>query len=193
MVDINALEAALEQDDDEQFMDEFPEALEGIEDDLETLLLEHPDTFQSLITRVATLDDPIELAEDEPETVERFFTIMWGSLELISEFVPSVQEEIDTDFRVQWVPEDSNVRWYAETDSEEGRISGGPGELETPDVTFKGETNTLFRMMGDDEFNSQQAFMQGEYEIEGQLPMAVQFGETMETVTENLEEANVSA
>lgn len=190
MADLQQLEDALEKDD-EQLLAELPEALEGVEDDLETLLVEKPDTFQKLVQRVSELDNADEFATEDPETVERFFTIMWGSLELISEVAPSVKDQITTEFRVQWEPTDTDIRWFAQTDTEEGRIFGGPGEVEDPEVTFKGETNTLFSMLGDEDFNPQQAFMQGEYQIEGELPKAVQFGNTMETVQDNAEDLNV--
>lgn len=190
MADLQQLEDTLEKDD-EQLLAELPEALEGVEDDLETLLVERPDTFEKLVQRVSELENADEFAREDPETVERYFTILWGCLELISEVAPSVREQIDTEFRVQWEPTDTDVRWYAQTDTEEGRIFGGPGEVDEPEVTFKGETNTLFSMMGDDDFNAQQAFMQGEYQIEGELPKAVQFGNTMETVQDNAEDLNV--
>ena len=187
MTDFTELEAALEADDEE-----LPAALsgplEGVDEEVGTLLAERPDLYRTLVTRVSKLAAADELVAEHPETADRFLATLWGGLAVIAREAPSVRAEIDDDYRVQWDADDSDAEWYAETDAEAGRVAGGPGRIDDPDVTFTGETATLFGMLGDDEFDPQQAFMQGAFGIDGDLPTAMAFGETMDAVQRRAED-----
>lgn len=190
MTNPEEIEDALDGDD-EAVLASLPGTLEGVDDDVETLLAEHPDTYERLVTRVSTLENADELVAEHPETADRFLSILWGGLEIIARVSPAVQEEITDDFRVQWDADDSDAEWYAETDADAGSIAGGPGRIDDPDVTFTGDTNTLFSMLGDDDYDPQQAFMQGDFQLDGDMQVALQFGQTMDAVQRNAEDMNV--
>lgn len=189
MTHADQIESALDGDD-EQVLADLPGTLEGI-DDVETLLADAPDAYQRLITRVSSLENAGELATEHPETAERFLTLLWGGLETITEVSSAVGDEIEADYRVQWVADDSELVWYAVTDADAGSVEGGPGRIDDPDVTFTGDTATLFSMLGDEEFDPQQAFMRGAFEMDGDLQVAMQFGQTMDAVQDAAEDLNV--
>lgn len=188
-VDYDRLATVLEQDDD-QLKADLPDALAGAEDDLETLLLEHPDCFESLSRRMSTLDGIAEYAEAEPETVERFFTILWGGLELISENVQTVREQVTNEYTVNWKATDSDVRFHMSSHPSSGTVSGGPGLHEDASLEFEGETDVLLSQLNDPDFNPVQAFMEGEFQLQGEVDQAMSFAQMMETVTENVENLN---
>jgi putative sterol carrier protein len=189
MTDPEAIEAALDGDD-EQVLEALPGTLDGAAADVEALLADHPDTYERLVARVSTMENAGELAAAHPETADRFLAILWGGLEVIARVSPAVREEITEDFRVQWDADDADAEWYAVTDADAGSIEGGPGRIDDPDVTFTGETSTLFSMLGDDDFAPQQAFMEGAFQLEGDMPAALQFGQTMDAVQRAAEDTN---
>lgn len=189
MPDTTAIEAALDGDDD-HVLAELPGTLVAAAADVATLLAEHPDIYERLVARVSTMDSADALAARHPETAERFLTVLWGGLEVIADVSPAVREEIDADYRVQWDADDADLEWYAVTDADAGTIEGGPGRVDDPDVTFTGETRTLFRMLGDDDFDPQGAFMEGAFQLEGDVQAALGFGGTMDSVQRAAEELN---
>lgn len=176
------LETLLEQPDDE-FKAGLPDVLPDVAEDLETLLLDHPDAFEGLVTRMGTLEDPAEWVESNQETAEQFFDVMWGCLNLISETIPEVQDAVNNSMSVNWVCDDTGLAWHMESDEDTGTIKGGAGETEGADLTFTGPTEIMLSMIGDDDFDGQQAFMQGKFQIDGQLPLAMQLESMMEAVT----------
>lgn len=188
-VDYDRLATVLEQDDD-QLKADLPDALVGVEDDLETLLLEHPDCFESLSRRMSTLDGMADYAESEPETVDRFFTILWGGLEVISENVQDVREQVTNEYAVNWTATDAPVAFHMTSDPSAGTVSGGPGLLDDPSLTFEGEADILLSQLNDPDFEPVQAFMEGEFQLDGDVNQAMTFAQMMETVTENVENLN---
>jgi len=183
------LATVLEQDDDD-LKTNLPEALDGIETDLETLLLEHPDAFESLSRRMSTLEGIADYAAEEPETVDRFLTVLWGGMEVISRNVPEVQEEITDEFQVEWIATDSDVAFHMVSDPDSGTVSGGPSALDDASLTLEGGTGILLSMLNDPDFNPVQAFTQGAFELDGPVEEAMQFAQMMETVTTNVENLN---
>jgi len=188
-VSYDELSRVLAQDDDELKAD-LPAALDGVESDLSTLLEDHPDTYETLTERVSTLDGIAAYAAEEPETVDRFLETLWGCMALITETVPEVQEEITEEFSVTWVATDSAVTFHMESDPDPGTVSGGPGRLDDPTLVFEGETDILFSMLNDPDFEPVAAFMDGEFELEGPVNTAMSFAQMMESVTTNVENLN---
>lgn len=185
----DAIAAALDGDD-EAVLEALPGTLEGVDENVETFLEEYPDTYERLIDRVSTLENAEELVAAHPETADRFLAILWEGLSIITAVSPAVEEAIADDFRIQWAGDDSEAAWYAITDAEAGDIEGGPGRIDDPDVTFEGDTATLFRMLGDDEFDPQQAFMESAFQLDGDMQVALQFGQTMDAVQRAAEGLN---
>lgn len=176
------LESLLEEPDDE-FKAGLPDVLPNVAEDLETLLLEHPDAFEGLVTRMGTMENPAEWVESNQETAEQFFEVMWGCLNLISETIPEVQDAVNNSMSVNWVCDDTDLAWHMESDEDAGTITGGAGEIDGADLTFTGPTDIMLSMIGDDDFDGQRKFMQGEFQIDGQLPLAMQLESMMEAVT----------
>ncbi|WP_136717975.1 hypothetical protein [Halorientalis salina] len=183
------LATVLEQDDDDLKTD-LPAALAGIEDDIDTLLLEHPDSFEALSLRLSTLDGIADYAAAEPETVDRFLAVLWGGLGLISENVPEVQEQVTEAFSVTWTATDSEVTFHMTSEPDTGTVDGGPGLLDDPTLAFEGETDILFSMLNDPDFNPVTAFMDGSFELQGAVDDAMAYAQMMETVTTNVENLN---
>jgi len=188
-VDYDRLATVLEQDD-EELKATLPAALAGVEDDIETLLLEHPDCFETLSLRMSTLEGIAEYAADEPETVDRFLTILWSGLGYISENVPEVQEEVTESFAVNWEATDSEVTFHMTSDADSGTVAGGPGLLDDADLSFEGETGVLFSQLNDPDFDPVKAFMDGKFQLDGAVNEAMTFAQMMETVTRNVENLN---
>lgn len=185
--DFDTLATVLEQDD-EAFVQRLPEALDGVEDDLETLLVSRPEVFERLSERMSTLDGIAAFASDEPETVDRFLGILWNGLGLITESALSVQEEVTENFDVNWVCEDSPASFHMISDADAGTISGGPGLLDDAELTFRGPTDVMFSMLNDPEFDGTLAYIQNRYEIVGSLERARTLNTMMATVNANMDD-----
>ena len=71
------------------------------------------------------------------------------------------------DVRVQWAADGVDAAWYAVTDA--GSIEGGPGRVDDPDVTFTGDVGTPSGMLGDDGLEPQQAFVDGAFQMNGDV------------------------
>jgi hypothetical protein len=183
----DALETVLEQPDSE-FKTNLPDALDGVAENLDELLVHYPKDFEQLTTRMSTLDEIAEYANNETATVNRFLTILWDGLGLITEMVPAVAEEVTEEYTVNWESTDSPVSFHMTSDPDAGTISGGPGVLDDTELTFKGTTDVMFSMLADEEFNGPLAFIQNRYEIIGSLERARSFNTMMETINENIEE-----
>jgi hypothetical protein len=181
------LEAVVEQPDD-QFKTTLPSVIDDVEENLETVLVEQPSTYEQLSTRMSTLDAIDEYAAQHTQTVETFIDVLWGGMELISRSAPEVQAQVDAKFTANWDPDDAPVGWHMTTDPDTGIVSGGAGLLEDPELTFSGPTEVLFRMLGDEEFNAATAFLRNTFEISGPLGTARSLGKTMETVVEHAHE-----
>ncbi|HET7322953.1 MAG TPA: hypothetical protein VFJ06_01335 [Halococcus sp.] len=179
------LETVLEQPDDE-FKANLPGALDGAAANTEQLLALHPDAFERLTERMSTLSDIATYANDEPDTIEEFITILWDGLSLITEMIPAVGEEVTEEFTVNWEATDSSVAFHMASDPEAGTIAGGPGLLDDPEIEFKGQTDVLFSMLNDESFNPTLAYVQNRYEIVGSLERARNFNAMMKTVNENM-------
>ena len=91
------------------------------------------------------------------------------------------------DVRVQWAADGVDAAWYAVTDSDAGSIEGGPGRVDDPDVTFTGDVGTPSGMLGDDGLEPQQAFVDGAFQMNGDVQVALQFGWTTDAVQRNAE------
>jgi putative sterol carrier protein len=181
------LEAVVPADDD-QFKRDLPDALAGFDDEaaIGELLLEHPDTYDALTRKVSTLDGIADYAREEPETVERFLTVLWSGQELVTEHVPAVREKVTDSFTVTWECEDSPIEFHMETDAESGRITGGLGPHGDAELVFRGPTDVLFSMLNDPEFQGVQAFLEGKFEIEGPIQKAQQLDATMQVATDHM-------
>jgi hypothetical protein len=186
--DFSTLADALEQSD-EEFTAALPAALDDVADDVAALLERDPELFESLTRRMSTLDGIADFASEDPETVEQFLSVMWTGMGIVAENVDAVRDAISGDYRVMWECEDSPITFHVETDADAGTISGGPGGLEDASVTFSGDTDTMFSMLNDPDFNAVQAFMQQEYSLDGPMGEAQQFGAMMETVSDSMEAA----
>lgn len=180
------LETVLEGSDDELTADlpsVLPEAAENPED----VLTSSPAAFRDLTERMATLEGVDEFAAEEPETVEAFLTLVWDGLGLISETIEDVQDAVAQEFSISWECTDVDVAWHMETDPDAGTIDGGPGELEGAELVFQGDADVLFSMLGDPDFDGTQAFMQGEFQIDGPIPKAQQLNQVMESAIDELD------
>lgn len=180
------LETVLEQPDNE-FKENLPDALDGAAANTEQLLALHPDVFERLIERMSTLDGIATYANDESETIEEFITVLWNGLSLITEMVPAVSEQVTEEFAVNWESTDSPVSFHMTSDPETGTIAGGPGLLDDPGIAFKGTTDVMFSMLGDESFNATLAYVQNRYEVVGSLERARNFNTMMDTITEDME------
>lgn len=181
------LEKTVSQPEDE-FKRDLPDALAGLDDEaaVAELLLEYPDTYDDLTWRMSTLDGIADYASEEPETVERFLTVLWSGQELVTGTVSEVQEQITDSFTVTWECEDSPIEFHMETDAESGRITGSLGPHGDAELVFRGPTDVLFSMLNDPEFQGVQAFLQGEFEIEGPIGKAQQLNSTMQVATDHM-------
>jgi putative sterol carrier protein len=181
------LEAVVSADED-QFKRDLPGALAGLDEEAAVgeLLLEYPDTYQALTRKVSTLEGIADYATEEPETVERFLTVLWSGQELVTTTIPEVQEQITDSFTVTWECEDSPIEFHMETDAESGRVTGGVGPHGEAELVFRGPTDVLFSMLNDPDFQGVQAFLQGEFEIEGPIGKAQQLDATMQVATDHM-------
>ncbi len=185
----DTLTTVLEQDD-EEFRRNLPAALDGVEDELETLLTSRPEAFDRLSERMSTLDGIAAFADDDPETVDRFLDILWNGLGLITETVPAVREEVSEDFGVNWVCEDAPTSFHMVSDAEAGTISGGPGRLDDAELTFRGPADVMFSMLNDPSFDGTLAYVQNRYEIVGSLERARTLDGMMATVNASMDDLN---
>lgn len=181
------LETVLEADDD-SFLEAFPAVVSTIEEDLEGFLFEHPEGFERLVTRVASLSDPAGAVEADRETFERFIGLVWQTLGLVTDVVPAAGEAVTEDLVVEWNCVDTGLRFHLETVADAGTVTGAGTPASDPDLTFLGDTETMVRMVGDREFDAQQAFMQGEFQIEGPLPLAVELQDMTETILSSVDD-----
>ncbi|MFB6164964.1 MAG: hypothetical protein ABEJ31_07380 [Haloarculaceae archaeon] len=184
---IERLAQALDRDD-ARLRDALPEVLPAVEEDLMYLLVDEPDSYQRLIERVCALENLGEYAAAEPETVDRFLAILWNGVGTATNVVPEVGAAVTDSFRVNWEARDAEVAFHAVADADDGTIDGGPGLLDDADVTFRGSTDVLFRMLGDGEFDATLAYVQNRYEVLGSLEDARAFGQLMDEVTGRMED-----
>lgn len=188
--------ATVVEQPDPTFKERLPAALEGVEDDLERLLLEQPDTFEALAERVSTLEGIADYATEETETVERFLAVLWDGLGLVADVSPAVQDAITDEYAVTWECEDAPIAFHARTDPDAGSLAGGPGALEDPEITFRGPAETMFSTLQDEDFNAVLAFVQNRLEVVGSVQRARAFDAMMDSVTgemEDLEPAELGA
>jgi len=178
------LEAVVEQPDD-QFKTTLPSVIDDVEENVATVLVEQPASYEALSTRMSTLEGVGEYAAGHTETIETFLDVLWTGMELISEHVPAVSERIDQEYTANWIPEDAPVAWHMASDPDAGTVTGGSGRLDDAEIVFTGSADVMFSMLGDDEFNPTMAFMQNRFDIEGPLMKARGLGSMMETVTEH--------
>ncbi|AQL42760.1 hypothetical protein BV210_08575 [Halorientalis sp. IM1011] len=182
------LETVVDQPD-EQFRANLGPALAGLDDEdaLAELLVTRPTVFERLTDRMATFEGITEFATDEPETVEQYLRVLWGGMGLIAENISAVGDAVTVDTTVNWTATDSPIAFHATTDPETGSIAGGPTLAEDAEITFEGQTEVLFRMLGDDEFNGQLAFVQNRFDVIGPLERSREFNDMMESVGEAME------
>ena len=188
-VDFELLERIVEADD-ETFKEELGAATEGLDDPdaIDELLVEHPDAYEALSTRIATVSDPDELAASDPEAIERTMAVLYGGMARLSEVSEGVRDAVTSDYSVNWEVEDYDLGWHLETDADSGRIDGGPTLLEDPTLTFIGPIDVMLSMTGDPEFNGPLAFIQNKFEIVGPIQKARELDSMMNAVRENARE-----
>lgn len=188
-VDFELLERIVEADD-ETFKDELGAATEGLDDPdaIDELLVEYPDAYEALSTRIATVSDPDELADSDPLAIERTMAALYGGMARLSEVSEGVRDAVTSDYSVNWEVEEYDLGWHLETDAESGRIDGGPGLLDDPTLTFIGPLDVMLSMTGDPEFNGPLAFIQNKFEIVGPIQKARELDSMMNAVRENARE-----
>ncbi|WP_336001265.1 hypothetical protein [Halorientalis halophila] len=186
--DAPPLESVVEMPD-EEFREHLGPAIAGVdsEDALGELLVTQPTVFERLTERMATLDDVAAFATEDTETVERYLWILWNGMGLVAENISAVGDAVTIDTVVNWEATDSPIEFHAVTDPDAGSISGGPSLHDDPEITFEGQTDVLFAMLGDDEFNGQLAFIQNRFDVIGPLERSREFDEMMEAVTGEME------
>ncbi len=182
------LEAVVDEPDG-QFRDHLGPALSGLDDEdaLAEFLVTQPTVFERLTDRMATFEAITEFANDDPEAVGQYLTVLWGGMGLIAENISAVGDAVTVGTTVNWEPTDSPIAFHATTDPEAGSISGGPSLADDSEITFEGQTDVLFRMLGDDEFDGQVAAAQSRLEIIGSLERAQEFDDMMAAVSEAME------
>lgn len=188
MSDLPAEPDTIVEQGDPAFLEDFPDLVGAIDTNLEEFLFSHPAGFERLVTRVAELDDAESAVSEHPEAFDQFVSLVWQTLELVTEAVPSAGEAVTEDLVVEWDCVDTDLRFHIETDPESGIVTGAATPGDEPDLVFIGDTDTLLRMIGDREFDGQQAFMQGEFQIEGPLPIAIELDEMMGDVIAAIED-----
>ncbi|MFC5973063.1 hypothetical protein ACFPYI_17145 [Halomarina salina] len=185
-VDFERLERIVEADD-ETFKEELGAATEGLDDPaaIDELLVEHPDAYEALSVRIATVEDPEDLADEDPAALERAMAVLYGGMARLSEVSEDVREAVTDDYAVNWEVEGYDLGWHLETDAESGRIDGGPGLLDDPTLTFIGSLDVMLSMTGDPDFNGPLAFIQNEFEIVGPIQQARDLDSMMAAVRDN--------
>lgn len=181
------LEALLDSSD-ETFREGLGDALDELDGEaaLTEFLVRSPETYERLTQRMATLDDVADFAADDPDTVHQYLRVLWNSMEVVTTNIGAIGEAVTIDTTVNWTATDSPIEFHATTDSDEEIVSGGPGLLDDPEITFEGQTDVLFSMLGDDEFNAPLAYIQNRYEVVGSLERAREFDEVMDTVASDM-------
>lgn len=177
---VERIETALEKPDD-QLAEELPALLDEIEGQTEQLLLENPALFARVTQRMDALDISA-FATEQPETVERFQTMLWTGMELLVQASSDVQESITEDITVNFEANDAPMTGYLHVVETDQTIRGGTDLLDNPDLIITGPADELVALItgnGD----PIQGFMQQRFEMEGDIQKGTRLAATMNELT----------
>ncbi len=177
MADIDEIRERLDADE-EQLIEELDDIISDIHDDLENILL--TDAVGSV--------DVEDLAEKNIDAINRFYEVLWTTLGLAVENFPDLKDEINTSARVNFKTTDYDIGTHLIIDADEKTVSGDSTALDDPDVEFVGPAEVIVGMTTG-QIDGTEAFMQGRFEMEGDMQKGMEFGNVMESVTETLEQA----
>lgn len=174
------IETVLDKPDD-QLADELPALLDEIAGQTEQLLLENPALFARVTQRMDAVDIS-EFATEQPETVERFQAMLWTGMELLAQASSDVQESITEDITVNFEANDAPMTGHLHVIETDQTIRGDTDLLEDPDLTITGPADELVSLItgsGD----PVQGFMQGRFEMDGDIQKGTRLAATMNELT----------
>lgn len=180
---VQRIEAVMEEPDD-RLAEELPDLLDDIEGDTETLLLEHPALFAQVTQRMEAVD-VAAFASERPETVERFQSMLWTGMELIVQASPDVRESITEDVAVNFQATDAPMTGHIEVDADAEAVRGGTDHLEDPDLVITGPADELVGLITG-RIDPVQGFMQGTFEMDGDVRKGTRLASTMGELTKML-------
>jgi putative sterol carrier protein len=174
------IERVLEKPDD-QLAAELPVLLDDIEGQTKQLLLENP----ALFARVTQRMDAVNIAEfatEQPETVEQFQGMLWTGMELLVMASSDVQGSITEDITVNFEADNAPMTGHLHVIEEEETIRGGTDLLDEPDLTITGPADELVALITGNA-DPIQGFMQGKFEMEGDIQKGTRLAATMNELT----------
>lgn len=179
------LETALDGSD-EEFTDALPAVLETASEEPTQFAAEHPDLVARLVDRMDDVDAAGFFSE-HPESADQFQELLWSSVHVLVEYTPERKEEITEDITANFEADDSPMAGYLEIDSGERTARGGAGTREDADLSLYGPTDVLVGLITGSR-DPVQGFMQGEYELEGDVGKGTRLSGVMGAVAEEAPE-----
>lgn len=147
----------------------------------EQLLLEHPALFARVTQRMDAVD-VAEFATDQPGTIEQFQAMLWTGMELLVRASPEVRDTITEDVAVTFDATDAPMTGHLVVDADARTVSGGTDPLDGPDLRIAGPADELVGLIAGTT-DPVQGFLQGKYELTGDIQKGTRLASTMNELT----------
>ncbi|MEM2866740.1 MAG: SCP2 sterol-binding domain-containing protein [Candidatus Hadarchaeales archaeon] len=161
--------------------------LDGIKEFGVSKLLELvPDLVPRLAKRLKEVN-VTQFVKEDPEASARFMDILWEGISILAERNPDVKEALQRagNVAVNMEAIDSPMRGHFQI--KDGRLSGGSGLLEKPDLTVKGYTQAMIEVfLG--ERDPTEAFFKQLIRTDGSIPLAMRVSSAMMEVSQLLKD-----
>lgn len=167
---------------DEEFKEKMPSLISKIRGRVGEILDLMPDLPQKLVKRLEE-SDVKKNAIEAPEASDAFTEFLWEVIGELVERTPDLKKVVEDagDIKINYEASDSPMKGHYELIG--GKITGGPGLLETSDLKVEGPSDVLIKLTTG-AIDSTSGYMQGLYKLQGNLAT----GMRLATVTKKIAE-----
>ena len=163
-------EQMLEMSDDE-LMKNLPDMAPKLKGHVKEIMDEDPDITAKIVKRMDKADVKT-MAAKAPKAIDAFTEILWEGVGIVAERNADFKKALKNvgSVKLNYEADDSSLQGHYEI--KDAKLAGGPGKLNSADITVQGHTATLIKLVTGG-LDPMKGLMMRQYKLEGPLALGM--------------------
>ncbi len=182
--DLKSIAEEMLEMSDEELMQKMTSLVPKIKGRVRELMEEMPDLPRRIVKRLDEADVK-RMADEAPEAVDVFTELLWEGVGIVGERNPEFKKALQNagNVKLNYEADDSSLQGHEEIKN--GKITGGPGKLNTVDLTIQGRTEVLIKLVTGG-MDPMKGLMMRKFKLEGPLAIGMKLPNVMKKMAEAL-------
>nr|MDO8079248.1 SCP2 sterol-binding domain-containing protein [Candidatus Freyarchaeota archaeon] len=169
--DLKSIAEEMLEMSDEELMEKLPTLVPKMKGKVREIMDTMPDLPQRIVKRIEETDVK-KMANEAPDAVNAFTEILWEGVAAVAERDAEFKKALKNvgNIKLNYEADDSPMSGHEEINN--AKITGGPGKLNTVDITVIGNTDTLIKLVTGG-LDPVKGLMTRKFKLEGPLALGM--------------------